>query len=99
MLFFHIFVFQDLIDHFKVDIVVHGSTEIAKDYLSGGDPYEVPKQLDRFKTLSSGNDMTTEKIVDRIIRNRLDFEQRNIKKEAKELAVLEAMEKMRATAE
>lgn len=86
-------------DHFKVDIVVHGSTEIAKDYVTSGDPYEVPKQLGKFKTLSSGNDMTTEKIVDRIIRNRLDFEQRNIKKEKKELAVLEAMEKMRAAAE
>lgn len=35
--------------------------------------------------------MTTEKIVDRIIKHRIEFEQRNIKKEKKELEAYEAL--------
>ncbi|KAF2904246.1 hypothetical protein ILUMI_01927 [Ignelater luminosus] len=81
---------KDLMDHFKVDIVIHGSTEIAIDE-SGNHPYEVPMQLGKFLVVDSGNDMTTEKIVERIIRNRLEFEQRNMKKEKKELAILEVL--------
>lgn len=37
--------------------------------------------------------MTTEKIVDRIIRHRLDYEERNLKKEKKELDAYEAFQK------
>lgn len=36
------------------------------------------------KVLNSGNDMTTEDIVQRIIRHRLDYEDRNSRKEQKE---------------
>ena len=31
---------KDLLDHFKVDIVVHGKTGVAPD-IDGTDPYEV----------------------------------------------------------
>ena len=52
-----------------------------------------------FKIIDSGNDMTTEKIVQRIIINRLDFEKRNTKKEEKELAIYEAMQRTTKVAE
>lgn len=35
--------------------------------------------------------MTTEKIVERIINHRIEFEQRNLKKEKKEIEVYEAL--------
>lgn len=41
--------------------------------------------------------MTTEKIVDRIIKHRIEFEQRNMKKEKKELEVYEALAKAKQT--
>jgi ethanolamine-phosphate cytidylyltransferase len=37
--------------------------------------------------------MTTEKIVERIIRHRLEFEQRNLKKEKKEVEAYDAFQK------
>lgn len=43
----------------------------------------------------SGNTITTEDIVDRIIRHRLEFETRNQKKEKKEIEVYEAMQKVK----
>lgn len=82
----------DLMDHFRVDIVIHGHTTITPD-ADGSDPYTEPKHQNKFKLVNSGNDMTTDKIVDRIIRNRLEFEERNKKKEAKEIAAYEAFEK------
>lgn len=83
---------KELMQHFKVDVVCHGQTPIS---LENGqhDPYAVPKTLGKFVLIDSGNDMTTEKIVDRIIKHRLEFEQRNIKKEKKELEILEAFQK------
>lgn len=40
-----------------------------------------------------GNTMTTEKIVERIIAHRIEFESRNQKKEKKEMEVYEAITK------
>ncbi|XP_042307452.1 ethanolamine-phosphate cytidylyltransferase isoform X3 [Sceloporus undulatus] len=82
----------DLLDHFKVDLVCHGMTELVPDK-DGSDPYEEPKRRGIFRLVDSGNNLTTDLIVKRIIKNRLEFEARNQKKEAKELAVLEAMKK------
>ncbi|KAJ2943729.1 hypothetical protein O0L34_g16843 [Tuta absoluta] len=80
----------DLMDHFKVEVVCHGATPIARD-ADASDPYAVPKQRGCFKVLNSGNTMTTEDIVQRIIRHRLEFEDRNSRKEAKEQALTQAM--------
>lgn len=80
---------SDLLDHFKVDLVCHGKTEVLPDR-DGSDPYAEPKLRGIFRTLESGSKLTTDDIVQRIIKNRLEFEARNQKKEAKELAVLEA---------
>ncbi|XP_054564948.1 ethanolamine-phosphate cytidylyltransferase isoform X3 [Eptesicus fuscus] len=80
----------ELLDHFKVDLVCHGKTEIMPDK-DGSDPYQEPKKRGIFRQIDSGSDLTTDLIVQRIIKNRLEYEARNQKKEAKELAFLEAM--------
>lgn len=43
--------------------------------------------------LNTDNDMTTERIVERIIRHRLDYEHRNQKKQKKEADAYEAYQK------
>ncbi|KAL2100660.1 hypothetical protein ACEWY4_002421 [Coilia grayii] len=83
---------KDLLDHFKVDLVCHGKTDVLPDR-DGTDPYAVPKRKGIFRTVDSGNGLTTDDIVQRIIKNRLQFEARNQKKEAKEMAVIQAMRK------
>lgn len=60
---------KDLMEHFNVSIVCHGQTSIMLCE-SGADPYAEPKRQNKFKLLDSGNDMTTEKIVERIILHR-----------------------------
>ncbi|XP_060027734.1 ethanolamine-phosphate cytidylyltransferase isoform X3 [Erinaceus europaeus] len=79
----------ELLDHFKVDMVCHGKTEVVPDK-DGSDPYQEPKRRGIFRQVDSGSDLTTDLIVQRIIKNRLEYEARNQKKEAKELAFLEA---------
>ncbi|XP_008574517.1 PREDICTED: ethanolamine-phosphate cytidylyltransferase isoform X2 [Galeopterus variegatus] len=74
----------------RVDLVCHGKTEIMPDR-DGSDPYQEPKRRGIFRQVDSGSDLTTDLIVQRIIKNRLEYEARNQKKEAKELAFLEAM--------
>lgn len=80
-----------MMDHFKVDIVCHGATHVADDE-DESDPYAEPKRRNKFKIIESGNDLTTEKLVQRIIANRLSFEERNQKKEAKEASIWKAMQ-------
>lgn len=83
---------KDLLDHFKVDMVCHGQTEVFPDK-DGTDPYAEPKKRGVFRVIDSGNGLTTDDIVQRIIENRLQFEARNQKKEAKEIAVFEALKR------
>lgn len=89
---------SDLMNHFKVNYVFHGATPVSPDE-DGSDPYALPKQLRKFSTLDSGNDMTTQKIIERIIEHRLDFETRNKAKEKKEIAAYEALMKEREMVE
>lgn len=63
---------DELMNHFRVDLVCHGKTPIMSD-VDGTDPYSVPKARGAFVSLDSHNPMTTEKIVDRIIRHRSDI--------------------------
>ncbi|CAG2230202.1 PCYT2 [Mytilus edulis] len=79
----------DLLDHFKVDLVCHGDTPIMDD-VDGSDPFAEPKRRGKFKTIASNNDMTTQKIIERIISHRLHYEARNKKKEEKELKIMQA---------
>lgn len=76
---------QDMMDHFKVDVVCHGGRlDVLPDPADGRDPYEVPKKAGKFVMIDSGNDLSTQEIVERIIRNRLDYVARNKSKQAKE---------------
>ncbi|XP_031209091.1 ethanolamine-phosphate cytidylyltransferase isoform X3 [Mastomys coucha] len=79
----------------RVDLVCHGKTEIVPDR-DGSDPYQEPKRRGIFCQIDSGSNLTTDLIVQRIIKNRLEYEARNQKKEAKELAFLEAMRQQEA---
>ena len=72
-------------DHFKVDVVVHGMESIDNDSV---DAYKIPKELGKFKIVDSGNQMSTITIVDRIINNAREFRLRNLKKEKKEIGYL-----------
>lgn len=74
----------EMMEHFGVSLVVHGTTPVQPD-ADGSDPYREPKERGRFATVDSGNSMTTEDLVRRIIKNRLTYEERNRKKEAKEV--------------
>lgn len=60
---------MDLINHFKVSLVIHGQTPYEPD-ADGSDPYEVPKTLGIFQQIDSGNPMSTQAIITRIIDNR-----------------------------
>jgi ethanolamine-phosphate cytidylyltransferase len=60
---------MDLMNHFKVSIVIHGQTPCDSD-VDGRDPYEVPKALGKFQQIDSGNPMSTQDIITRIIDNR-----------------------------
>lgn len=59
----------DLMKHFHVDVVCHGKTSVKMD-INGEDPYALPKAMNKFVVVDSENNMTTEKIVERIIVNR-----------------------------
>jgi ethanolamine-phosphate cytidylyltransferase len=83
---------EDLMEHCKVDIVLHGVTSVNSHH---GDPYAVPKKMNKFRVIDSENTMTTEKIVERIIKNRLEYERRNQAKEKKEVALHEALQKQK----
>ncbi|KAI8488989.1 Ethanolamine-phosphate cytidylyltransferase [Branchiostoma belcheri] len=89
---------QELMDHFNVDVVIHGRTPYPPDQ-DGRDPYGVPKDLEKFKRIDSDNDMTTSKIIKRIITNRLNFEARNKAKEEKEIRAFENLQKQMASGE
>jgi len=89
---------KNLMDHFNVDLVCHGSTEVIPNAF-GDDPYLTPRAEDKFKIVLSGSDMNTDNIIDRIISNRKRFQDRNEKKQKKEKAAYEAEMKRRQSLE
>lgn len=87
---------EDLLEHFKIDVVCHGQTPIA--FEDGKiDPYAVPKTHGIFTLIDSKNSMTTELIVERIISHRLEYERRNKAKEKKECEAFEALQRAKQT--
>lgn len=83
---------EEIIRQHRIEVVVHG-TIADPGLMSGPDPYSVPKKMGIYKHIDSPRALTTSDVVQRIIENRKKFEERNKKKEAKELAMLEAIEK------
>ncbi|XP_071476700.1 ethanolamine-phosphate cytidylyltransferase-like [Diadema antillarum] len=84
----------ELLDHFKVDVVVQGRTTVYP-CPDGTDPYLEPKSRGIFQQVNSKNDMSSSKIVERIIANRIRFQKRNKDKEAKELRNIRLIEERR----
>eukprot|EP01064_Diplonema_japonicum_P038970 TRINITY_DN9645_c0_g1_i1.p1 TRINITY_DN9645_c0_g1~~TRINITY_DN9645_c0_g1_i1.p1 ORF type:complete len:393 (+),score=89.48 TRINITY_DN9645_c0_g1_i1:62-1240(+) len=78
---------QELITQLKVDIVVHGSIGDVNDS-SCEDPYSVPRELGIHKELVSENPLTTTSLIDRVIKHRLAFEERQRKKIPKDQKTL-----------
>jgi len=85
---------KDLIEHFNISVVAHGSKTPAKiDPVTKEHPYAYPTEAGIFQSIDSGSDLTTELVVQRIINKRLEFEERNRLKEEKELKLLSLMQK------
>ena len=84
----------EMMNHFNVSVVCHGKTDVMPD-VDGQDPYAIPKKEGKFVAVESGNSLTTEMLVQRILARRLDYEERNKKKEAKEMAAYQAFFKSR----
>lgn len=74
---------EELIDHFNIDLVCHGKTQIELGE-DGRNPYEVAKEMGKYIEVDSGNKLTTQMVVERIINKRNDFIKRNNDKEEKE---------------
>uniref|UniRef100_A0AC34QXG4 Ethanolamine-phosphate cytidylyltransferase n=1 Tax=Panagrolaimus sp. JU765 TaxID=591449 RepID=A0AC34QXG4_9BILA len=87
---------KELIQRFRINIVAHGSHTKHHQTIDDVDPYYLAKQMGIYKTVDSKNDMTTEKIIERIIDHRREYESRNEKKEKKEIAAFKALQKIQA---
>ncbi len=63
---------KEIIESLNIDVVIHGKTDIMPD-VDGSDPYGEAKARGIFKTVESGNTLTTADIVERIINHRQIF--------------------------
>ena len=65
---------------YKVDVVVHGKTAVLPD-VDGTDPYAWPKQLGLYQEVETPYAwMSTDSVIDRIVKNRRLYEERNRRK-------------------
>lgn len=77
----------------KIDVVVHGNTDLLLD-LDGSDPYAVPKEMGIYEEVDTKlPEMTSDRIITRILAHRSAFEERNRKKEAKEISQIASLNK------
>ncbi|PIO71616.1 hypothetical protein TELCIR_06480 [Teladorsagia circumcincta] len=60
---------DDIIDRFNISIVCQGSRVPHHNHM-GPDPFEAPKRRGMYREVDSKSDMTTEKIIQRIIEHR-----------------------------
>ncbi|XP_044269919.1 ethanolamine-phosphate cytidylyltransferase-like [Tribolium madens] len=81
---------EDLINNFKIDLVVSGRVPFGD---GGDDPFNYPKQLGIFVQVNSESDVTTETIIERIRRNKFLYNERNERKEQREIDLINEMEK------
>jgi len=84
---------ETLINSQRINIVVQGSVIDPAYSEHEDDPYGYPKSAGIYREIESPSDMTTTKILSRIIANRQGYIERNLKKEKKELQVLDQLEK------
>ena len=77
---------------YKIDVVAHGSTHTELE-IDGTDPYALPKKLGIYRHVeTSRSALSTDEIVRRIIEQRTMYEERNRKKQQKEIALIKSME-------
>ena len=78
---------EQLIKQMSVTVVVSGS---AGDSIDAGkcDPYAVPKKAGIHKVIKSENSLTTPKLIERVIKHRMEFEERQRKKLVKDKETL-----------
>eukprot|EP01111_Echinosteliopsis_oligospora_P006640 TRINITY_DN2091_c0_g1_i1.p1 TRINITY_DN2091_c0_g1~~TRINITY_DN2091_c0_g1_i1.p1 ORF type:complete len:368 (-),score=75.42 TRINITY_DN2091_c0_g1_i1:85-1188(-) len=79
---------KEMIEQFKINVVVHGDDPAPRGP-NGEDAYAVPKEMGIYKEVKSYKGMTTQSIINRIIENRLKYENRNKKKQDKEVKYIE----------
>ncbi|ORY98790.1 hypothetical protein BCR43DRAFT_530230 [Syncephalastrum racemosum] len=78
-----------LTKQYHVDLVAHGNTSTEPD-LDGADPYALPKERNIYVEIENPNStITTNGIIERIIQNRVVFEERQRRKGAKAVAEAE----------
>jgi len=77
---------EDMIKTMNISVLVHGTSH---DYISEEDPYKLPKSLGIYKEIQSPSTLTAQEIVDRIIKQRSDYQSRFEKKAKKEEQYLE----------
>lgn len=82
---------KDFLDSIGVKYVVQGSTKPPCKY-NDADNYKVPLELNMIRYVDSKCDITTGWIVNRILANKLQYEERNRIKEEKELSKLQYLE-------
>ncbi|VDN00995.1 unnamed protein product [Thelazia callipaeda] len=58
------------------------------------DPFSVPREKGMLRLIDSGNNMSTDQIITRIIDHRIDYEMRNGKKERREADIYEEITKL-----
>ncbi|KAL7670584.1 hypothetical protein ACOME3_005520 [Neoechinorhynchus agilis] len=79
---------EEILDAVKPTAVVHGTDgEVFLD--RGQDPYRFAKNKGVFKQINTQCDLTVDKIIDRIMKNRMLYVQRNADKEKQECEHLE----------
>jgi len=74
----------DLIKTMNISLVVNGNVHYSVHLNTTQDPYEIPKKMGIYRQIQSPSTLTTEEIVDRIIKNRSSFEKRYSTKAKKE---------------
>eukprot|EP00743_Colponemidia_sp_Colp-15_P000705 GILK01000782.1.p1 GENE.GILK01000782.1~~GILK01000782.1.p1 ORF type:complete len:460 (-),score=60.69 GILK01000782.1:127-1506(-) len=81
---------RDMILSMNIQVVAQGtSTKLDEDTAVTADPYEVPKSMGIYTEIPSLTDLSTEKIVERIIENRTRYLKRNKTKVPKDIAYYE----------
>lgn len=71
----------DLMEQFNVSMVCQGRfTDSSLKF----DPHEVPKKMGKFREIDSGSDLTTEKVIERILKNDKEYRATNKSKEESE---------------
>lgn len=76
---------------YGVSVVLHGKQSVFLE--NGQDPYELPKSLQIYKEVETEySGFTIQTVLERIIKNRNLYEERNRKKEAREMEAIQKLQ-------